>query len=100
MCKLLLQASVDNCPEVRCLMAAFCRAADNSLRPTPGCLSRCVASAVFSAVPERLPIVGLALAEVLQEEESGEVSVFCGVEMLPLLHQPGGLFNRGVTSLG
>ena len=74
MCKLLLQASVDNCPEVRGHMAGFCRSED----PTPSCLSRCVASAVFNRIPEsnsvRLTVAGLALVEVLQEEELGEVS--------------------------
>ena len=80
MCKLLLQASVDNCPEVRGHMAGFCRfAADGAMSPTPSCLSRCVASAVFSVIPEsnsrRLTVAGLALAEVLQEEELGEVSI-------------------------
>ena len=77
MCKLLLQASVDNCHEVRGVMARFCRSADSAMRPTPGCLSRCVASAVFSLIPEsdsrRLTVAGLALVEVLQEEELGEV---------------------------
>ena len=79
MCKLLLQASVDNCPEVRGHMAGFCRsAADGTLLdPTPSCLSRCVASAVFNLIPEstsvRLTVAGLALVEVLQEEELGEV---------------------------
>ena len=61
-------------------MAKFCRSVDGSaISPTtPSNLSQCVASAVFAAVPEsltrRLSVAGLALAEVLQEEELAEVS--------------------------
>ena len=78
-CKLLLQASVDDCPKVRGHMAGFCRSIDaGEISPTPGNLSQCVASAVFAAIPEshsrRLSVAGLALAEVLQEDEVTEVS--------------------------
>ena len=63
-------------------MAKFCRSIDggSAISPTtPSNLSQCVASAVFSVVPEsllsrRLSVAGLALAEVLQEEELSEVS--------------------------
>ena len=70
---------MDDCPKVRGHMAGFCRSNDASaVSPTPSSLSRCVASAVFAAIPEshsrRLSVAGLALAEVLQEEELAEVS--------------------------
>ena len=62
-------------------MAKFCRSVGASaIGPTPSNLSQCVASAAFSVVPEsllsrrRLSVAGLALAEVLQEEELSEVS--------------------------
>ena len=74
---------MDDCPKVRGHMAKFCRSIDgaSAVSPTtPSNLSQCVASAVFSVVPEsllsrrRLSVAGLALAEVLQEEELSEVS--------------------------